>query len=828
VNAAASAIAALKIGDPVRLIKTGAIGVIDQIPTAGWNTVLFPGADPNIYSDGELELVSGITSSEQVVLVEPVIKHPHPAIAFIRDLYEPTDFLAFMLMRSGEVPIHWFATATEAATSEFVAKLAAKNDEGYNVYVGMNPLKTGSNRRTIENVAVIRNVWTEIDEDGRAKLDRIFASKDVPDPSIVLESSPDRFQFIWKTKDLTPAEASALVKSITAEFGGDPNACDLARVLRTPGFQNHKYAEKPLVEVVHESAALAKRYTKSDFTIPQQPVSPAHKNDQAERILIKHGEMYRHLIAQAGKLWREGYPPEEIPDMLVAWAHSNCQEPIDEAKVRQYAAGNDWKNGDGLQPQVTLGGQQPGLPREKQQPTTQTQAAEIPIIEDDGEDAFEMSGDTFDTKVYEKLGTIATDYPDPGEGDLVSRLAHNLVHGTNISLAHCREPLKAIVLHALDGHVIHPAYPDLALRGNYLSLGESDSGKTKGLQFALDAGKPVLALANIHTESLFVYKSEGAFIRGFSAQGTLKTDKKGITTGHPGHASQFLYVKEGQQIATCGDYFQSVFSLLMDLYDQTETGTSSLANGDFRAENVKASCVICFTSQAHESTFGGKGSIGGGGHNRWAMVNPPENHDYDAKDWERLPEAIISKAQVALLERVQSIFNRGVIVPIQLTEEPKAKEVRLQVKKMLKDVGRIGKRLMDYFVREQVCLAVTAINQPNVMTGSQAEYAKRWVEAQLECRTQNWPADAGNPVEAKEHAIRKAVNTHFVSERTLKDVCHFYREGSGGWWAYSTALRNVLSSKAIKRAGKTRKGVWVYCPGSCTIHPEIIPAKGQE
>ena len=158
------------------------------------------------------------------------------ATAFIKDLYEPEDLLAFMLMRSGEAPLHWFVPSAEAATSEFVAKLSLMNDRGFNVYVAMNPFKAGSTHRKIENVAVVRNVWTEIDEDGPEKLANIFASKLIPDPSIVLESSPRHTSFIWKVKDLTPDEASALVKSLTAEFGGDPNATDLARVLRVPGF----------------------------------------------------------------------------------------------------------------------------------------------------------------------------------------------------------------------------------------------------------------------------------------------------------------------------------------------------------------------------------------------------------------------------------------------------------------------------------------------------------------------------------------------------------------------------------------------------------------
>jgi hypothetical protein len=61
-------------------------------------------------------------------------------------------------------------------------------------------------------------------------------------------------------------------------------------------------------------------------------------------------------------------------------------------------------------------------------------------------------------------------------------------------------------------------------------------------------------------------------------------------------------------------------------------------------------------------------------------------------------------------------------------------------------------------------MAATAANGRLVMTTEQALYAKAWVEAQLACRLTCWPADSVNQIETMEHAIRKAVNTHFVLE----------------------------------------------------------------
>lgn len=348
-----------KINDRVRVIKAGdnhfgKTGVVDQT-ARGFNTVLFSADDEDVYLDADLELVPAVA---------PVISFTpeHPATAFIRDLYEDGDYLCFMFLPGAE---HWFVSREEATTPAFTAKLTAKNDHGKNVYIAMNVFKPGTTNRTIDNVAVVRHVWTEIDQDGRAKLDTIFASKLVPDPSVVLESSPNKYQFIWNVKDLAPADASVLGKALTAEFGGDPAATDLARVLRVPGFKNHKYPEQPVVEVVHLSEAITKRYTKFDFAI-STAAQPTRKSDFAvsdardEHGLIPHGSIHNHLVVQAGKLRQQGFPVEAIEVALVAWAHENCAAPIDEAKVIQVARSSaNWEQGAPA-PIVLLNGREPG------------------------------------------------------------------------------------------------------------------------------------------------------------------------------------------------------------------------------------------------------------------------------------------------------------------------------------------------------------------------------------------------------------------------------------------------------------------------------------
>lgn len=534
-----------------------------------------------------------------------------------------------------------------------------------------------------------------------------------------------------------------------------------------------------------------------------------------ERRLLKHGQMHGAYVAEAGRLWNRGHRAEDVVEMTVRWTVDNSEDSVDENKVRKEALNVT---------QIYKRGQAPEAASLVLAQAASDESA-VPIVDDPSENdsRFEMAGETFDTKVYEDAAKRFIPYPDPGEDDLISKLAKKLVAGTPIPLAYVREPLKAMVLHAVDGKIIHPAHRKLTLRGNYFSLGESESSKTTGLQYALDAGNIVLATSGIHPQDLFRYKSEQTFIRSFTPEGTIKRDAHGtVKSGRSGHSSQFLYIKEGNLVANCSEYFGAVFSRLTDLYDQTQAATESMTNGDFEAGTVKASTIMCFTPTDYAKTFSGKGTIGGGGLNRWGLVSPPEDHSYDDRDWAPLSETEIQEAINALSHKVFELTQGN---PVVLTEDEGAAKVRLETKAILKKAGKAGKRLLEYFMREQIAQAVTATDGRLVMTTKQARYAQQWAEAQVECRVHCWPSDSNNQIEAMEHAIRKAVYTHFVSDTRLRDVCNFYREGSGGWFVFNAARSNAISSGAIKWTGRTRKGARSYCPGSCAVHPPVTEDK---
>ncbi|MQF70457.1 hypothetical protein FIL92_00525 [SAR202 cluster bacterium AD-812-D07_MRT_10900m] len=71
-------------------------------------------------------------------------------------------------------------------------------------------------------------------------------------PSAVVETSPHKYQFFWlldrAMADLGHLER--LNRIFAHNVGGDLNACDRARVLRLPGFQNLKYDGRPVAKLL--------------------------------------------------------------------------------------------------------------------------------------------------------------------------------------------------------------------------------------------------------------------------------------------------------------------------------------------------------------------------------------------------------------------------------------------------------------------------------------------------------------------------------------------------------------------------------------------------
>jgi hypothetical protein len=104
------------------------------------------------------------------------------------------------------------------------------------------------------------------------RLQAIRTSGDVPAPNFVLDTSPGKHQVVWRVEGLDTHQAESLLRALASQYGSDPAATDISRLLRLPGFTNRKYNEAFVVRVHHETDSV---YHLQDFHVQEDsPESP--------------------------------------------------------------------------------------------------------------------------------------------------------------------------------------------------------------------------------------------------------------------------------------------------------------------------------------------------------------------------------------------------------------------------------------------------------------------------------------------------------------------------------------------------------------------------
>jgi hypothetical protein len=195
---------------------------------------------------------------------------------YIRDNFQPSDRIAVLVRNAkrGETTQR-ISTAEKVAAAQFQDWMRFKNEhDGSDIYVGMNALKTNAFTRTKHDVLAIRHLYADFDHDGSASLAAIGKSNVVPPPNYVLNTSPDKFQAIWKVEDIDLAQAEVLLHALARDFDGDHAATDAARVLRVPGFMNKKYDQDFLVSAQCHSDRI---YRVRDFKLKTEPLDSGYR-----------------------------------------------------------------------------------------------------------------------------------------------------------------------------------------------------------------------------------------------------------------------------------------------------------------------------------------------------------------------------------------------------------------------------------------------------------------------------------------------------------------------------------------------------------------------
>jgi hypothetical protein len=196
---------------------------------------------------------------------------------FLTRSFTPGETLAVLLR--GEYPVKTQQRIVRfecAAAPRYLRWLAYENARGANVYVAANPLRFGSRKRTKESIDEVRHLYIDIDSDGDARLTAVRTSNAVPIPSIILFTSPGKYQVLWQVDDVRFAEQERLLKLLAIAFGGDPACTDCNRVLRLPGFLNNKYDPAHLITAEYPSNSVAKPedFRLDDTQIESLPMCP--------------------------------------------------------------------------------------------------------------------------------------------------------------------------------------------------------------------------------------------------------------------------------------------------------------------------------------------------------------------------------------------------------------------------------------------------------------------------------------------------------------------------------------------------------------------------
>lgn len=248
---------------------------------------------------------------------------------YVLALHEPQDHVAVLVRnRSREQTTQRILPAETIASPPFQAWLKEQSQGGADVFIGMNPMKHGIPNRTKENVREIRHVYLDLDEDAGASLLAVRTSGDAPSPNFVLDTSPGKHQVVWRVEGLDQEQAVSLLRSLANQFGGDPAATDVSRVLRLPGFTNRKYNEQFVVRVHHETDQV---YHLGDFRVQEDsPDAPRQLSDAHEptrRIPSGHRSQSEADWAYAKRALARGDEPCEIMRRIADYRTDDKADP---------------------------------------------------------------------------------------------------------------------------------------------------------------------------------------------------------------------------------------------------------------------------------------------------------------------------------------------------------------------------------------------------------------------------------------------------------------------------------------------------------------------
>ncbi len=253
---------------------------------------------------------------------------------YVLALHAPEDFAAILVRnRARQRTTQRILPVDVIAGRKFQAWLDEENLAGGDVFIGMNPIRSNSRYRTKEHIREIRHVYLDLDEDAGASLQAIRTSGDVPNANFVLDTSPGKHQVVWRVESFDASEAERVLRALASSYGGDPAATDISRMLRLPGFRNHKYNNEFVVRVHHETDAVHHR---GEFAIQEgSPESPRRLEDSGAGRTLPPGHKSQSEAdwAYAKRALARGDDPEQIIQRIADYRAADKADPLYYARL---------------------------------------------------------------------------------------------------------------------------------------------------------------------------------------------------------------------------------------------------------------------------------------------------------------------------------------------------------------------------------------------------------------------------------------------------------------------------------------------------------------
>jgi hypothetical protein len=223
-------------------------------------------------------------------------------LRFLHTAFRPDDWIA-VLLKSYETggTAQRVGPLSLIASAKFQAWLRSQSARRFSVFVSVNAIRPQRKARTRDAIGEIRHVFLDADRDGPAVLTQIASRRDLPAPSYVLHSSPNRLHVLWRVSGFTKDGIEALQKRLAGELGTDKVATSCAQITRLPGFFNHKYRPSPMVHA--EYVRNASRWRPCDFPSASPP-----EPRQRKVIGVRHGQQ-PDVVLERARRYLAAIPP---------------------------------------------------------------------------------------------------------------------------------------------------------------------------------------------------------------------------------------------------------------------------------------------------------------------------------------------------------------------------------------------------------------------------------------------------------------------------------------------------------------------------------------